>query len=84
LGIESVGLVAGALATCSVIPQVIRVYKLRSAREISVVFTAMLTVGLILWTIYGISLKLTAVVVWNCIGTGVALSLMYAKFRYGR
>ena len=30
---ESLGLVAGALVTCSMIPQLIRVYKLRSARE---------------------------------------------------
>jgi len=44
---ESLGLVAGALVTCSMIPQLIRVYKLRSAREISILFTTLLLIGMI-------------------------------------
>lgn len=81
---ESLGLIAGALATCSVIPQVVRIYRLKSAHEISMVFTTMLLCGLALWMVYGIFLKLTPVVVWNSIGVGVMASLMYAKFKYGR
>jgi MtN3 and saliva related transmembrane protein len=81
---ESLGLAAGALATCSVIPQVVRIYRLKSAREISIVFTTMLILGLILWMVYGIFLELTPVIVWNSIGIGVVTSLMYAKFKYGR
>lgn len=37
---ESLGFVAGALVTCSLIPQLVRVFKLRSAHEISLLFTA--------------------------------------------
>ena len=81
---ESLGLIAGALATCSVIPQVVRIYRLKSAREISMVFTTMLMIGLILWMVYGIFLALTPVIIWNSIGIGVTGSLMYAKLKYGR
>ncbi|MFC2024350.1 SemiSWEET family sugar transporter [Chloroflexota bacterium] len=81
---ESVGFVAGALATCSVIPQVVRVFKLRSAHEISLVFTILLMLGLIFWLVYGIRLELTPVVVWNSISVAVVALLIYAKLKYGR
>ncbi len=81
---EPLGLIAGALATCSVIPQVVRIYRLKSAREISIVFSTMLLIGLILWMVYGMILKLTPVIIWNSIGVGVVASLVYAKFKYGR
>jgi MtN3 and saliva related transmembrane protein len=81
---ESFGFVAGALATCSVIPQVVRVLRLRSAREISLVFTILLMLGLIFWMVYGIRLELTPVIVWNSIGIIVTGLLLYAKLKYGR
>ena len=81
---ETFGFVAGALATCSVIPQVVRVFKLKSAHEISLVFTILLMVGLIFWMVYGIRLKLTPVVIWNSIGVATIALLLYAKLKYGR
>ena len=81
---ESLGFVAGALATCSVIPQVVRVLRLKSAREISLLFTLLLMIGLALWMVYGIRLQLTPVMVWNSIGIVVTGLLLYAKLKYGR
>ena len=81
---ESLGFVAGALATCSVIPQVVRVLRLKSAREISLWFTLLLMIGLILWMVYGIRLQLAPVIVWNSIGIVVTGLLIYAKLKYGR
>jgi MtN3 and saliva related transmembrane protein len=82
--IESLGLVAGALTTCSLIPQIIRVFKLKSAREISILFTTLILLGLLLWLAYGILLGLLPVIVWNAIGAALAATLLYAKLRYGR
>ena len=84
LSVESLGFVAGALVTCSIIPQLIRVFQLRSAREISALFTISLLLGLIIWLAYGICLSLTPVILWNAIGTVLVAILLYAKFRYGR
>lgn len=82
--IESLGLIAGFLVTCSMVPQIIRVLKLRSAREISLLFTTLLLLGLIAWLIYGLYLGLIPVIVWNAIGAALAATLLYAKLRYGR
>jgi MtN3 and saliva related transmembrane protein len=81
--VEYLGLIAGLLVTCSLIPQIIRVFRLRSAREISAVFTVLLLLGLVLWLIYGIMLTLAPVIIWNAIGAVLAILLLYAKMRYG-
>lgn len=81
---QSLGFVAGALVTCSLIPQLIRVFQLRSAREISMLFTTLLLLGLILWLTYGVFYRLTPVILWNAVGTILVGFLLYAKLKYGR
>jgi len=81
---ESLGLVAGALVTCSMIPQLIRVYKLRSAREISILFTTLLLIGMICWLAYGVYLELIPVILWNAIGAILVSLLIYLKLKYGK
>lgn len=84
LFIDFLGFIAGALVTCSIIPQLIRVYQLKSAREISMLFTALLIVGLVIWLIYGIYLRLVPVIIWNAVGTFLTALLLMAKLKYGR
>ena len=80
---EPLGFLAGALVTGSLVPQIIRVFKLKSAREISLIFTTLLLVGVITWLAYGIWLKLIAIVVWNAVSAVLAAILLYAKLKYG-
>jgi MtN3 and saliva related transmembrane protein len=81
---ENLGFVAGALVSCSLIPQIIRVFKLRSAHEISMLFTSLLLTGILIWLAYGISLGLTPVILWNAIGAIPVAMLLYAKLKYGK
>lgn len=81
---ELLGFLAGALTTGSFIPQLIRVFKLKSAHEISMLFTALLMVGIILWLTYGIYFRLPPVIFWNAISTALIATLMGAKLKYGR
>jgi len=81
---ESLGFVAGALITLGFIPQLIRVFKLKSAREISLLFTSSLLAGIILWLTYGIFLNLFPVILWNGIAAVLVAILLYAKLKYGR
>ena len=81
---ESLGLVAGALVTCSMIPQLIRIFQLKSAREISMLFTTLLLLGMVGWLTYGIYLSLTPVILWNAIGIALVSVLLFAKLRYGK
>ena len=82
--VEYLGFIAGALVTCSLIPQLIRVFRLRSAHEISLLFTTLLLLGILTWLAYGISFKLAPVILWNAAGAILVATLLYAKLRYGK
>ena len=81
---EFLGFVAGALVTCSLIPQLIRVFKLKSAHAISTLFTSLLLLGIIFWLAYGIYLGLPPVIIWNAIAAALVATLLGAKLKYGR
>ena len=81
---EYLGIVAGVFTTFAVIPQIIRVYKLKSAREISLIFTASMLLGVAIWLVYGIVLGLISLIIWNSIGIVLNSWLLFAKVKYGR
>ena len=81
---EYLGIIAGVFTTFAVIPQIIRVYKLKSAREISLLFTSSMIIGIAIWLVYGIMLDLKSIVVWNSIGICLNSWLLFTKFKYGR
>ncbi|MFH1031304.1 MAG: SemiSWEET family transporter [Chloroflexota bacterium] len=81
--VEYLGFAGGLITTISYIPQLIRVFKLRSAREISVLFTIFLLIGMAVWLFYGIFLSLVPVILWNAIGVVLTSILLYGKLKYG-
>lgn len=81
---ELLGFVAGALMNVGLIPQVWRLFKLKSAREISLPFTLLFLVGLACWLAYGILLNLPPVILWNAIAMAMMCAMLYAKLKYGR
>lgn len=81
---EYLGLVAGLLTTLALVPQIMRVYKLKSAREISVLYNTSMLLGIILWLVYGIMLGLVPLIIWNIIGSVLTSILLLTKLKYGR
>jgi MtN3 and saliva related transmembrane protein len=51
-----IGLVAGALTSLAAVPQVVRTYRTRHARDLSIWQPVLLVIGMLLWLIYGICL----------------------------
>jgi MtN3 and saliva related transmembrane protein len=84
LSVEWLGLIAGAITTASFLPQVIRIFRLKSAHEISMTFTILFLIGLSCWIAYGIFLQRLSLIMWNSISSLLALTLIYAKLKYGR
>jgi MtN3 and saliva related transmembrane protein len=78
------GLLAGLFTTFALVPQIMRVYKLKSAREISVLFNTSMLLGIILWLVYGIMLGLVPIIIWNIIGAVLTSLLLLTKIKYGR
>lgn len=81
---EFLGYGGGLFITVGFIPQAWRLFRLKSAREISLPFTILFLLGTISWLSYGIMLRLLPVMLWNTISLGLMSALLYAKLRYGK
>ena len=80
---EIFGLLGGALTTFGYIPQLVRILKLKSAREISLPFTLSFLAGATCWLAYGVVLSLMPVILWNSAGIIFLCMLLYGKLKYG-
>jgi MtN3 and saliva related transmembrane protein len=80
---QFLGLVAGGLIAVSFVPQIWKLFKLKSAREISLPFTLLQLCGGILFLVYGLVLALPAIIVTNIVNTLLVSIVLYAKIRYG-
>ncbi len=81
---EYLGIVAGLITTFAIVPQIFRVYKLKSAREISFIYNSAMLLGAIVWLAYGIVLGLFSLIIWNSIGIVLNGWFLFAKIRFGR
>lgn len=81
---EFLGYGGGLFITVGFIPQVWRLFRLKSAHEISLPFTLLFLAGTICWLVYGVLLVLAPVILWNTISLGLMCALLFAKLKYGR
>jgi MtN3 and saliva related transmembrane protein len=63
--LEIIGILAGICTVLSFLPQVIKIYRLRSAEAISLPMYVIFCIGEVLWIFYGILLKAPAVIMTN-------------------
>jgi MtN3 and saliva related transmembrane protein len=81
---EALGFAGGALITVAFSPQVWRLYKLKSAREISLPFNILFLLGGVCWLLYGVAQKSPSIIVSNAVNLVLVLAMLYAKVRWGR
>jgi MtN3 and saliva related transmembrane protein len=81
---DVMGFAAGLFTSLSLLPQVLRIWRLKSAREISLPFTLGYVTGGTLWLAYGIMLNLPPVIFWNCVSLAFSFTLACLKVKYGR
>jgi MtN3 and saliva related transmembrane protein len=81
---ELLGFVGGLLTTAGMVPQVWRLFKLKSAHEISLTFSVLFVIGIAFWLFYGIERGLMSVIVWNGISLALGVGMLYAKLKWGR
>ncbi len=81
-GIEILGLIAGALTTIAFVPQVIKTWKSKSAKDISLNMFLLFCTGVTLWLIYGIIKADFPIIIANVMTLLLALCILYFKLRY--
>lgn len=76
------GLLAGILTSGAAIPQVLKTYRSKQARDISLWQLVLLTLGMLLWLIYGIALNDLPLITANTFSICCYCALVAMKLRY--
>lgn len=76
------GFVAGALTTAAFVPQVVKVWRTKSTRDISLWMWLILCAGISLWIAYGILTRSAPVVAANIATLALAAAVLACKIRY--
>jgi MtN3 and saliva related transmembrane protein len=79
--IEIIGLTAGAMGGFSLFPQVIKVLKTKSTKDISREMFLLLAGSILLWLIYGLFLQNFPIIMANFLGFIQALIIIYFKIK---
>lgn len=82
MNIEIFGFLGGALVTVSLLPQVIKSFKLKSTKDISIGYTLILITGLILWIPYAVIHNIIPLIIFTSIELAFAISLLTLKLIY--
>jgi MtN3 and saliva related transmembrane protein len=82
MNITSIGLAAAFLTTVATVPQVIRCWRTRHVRDISLWQPLLLVAGMLLWLWYGLALGDPPLIIGNIVSLILNLTLIYLKFHF--
>lgn len=81
---EVMGLVAGLLTTIAYLPQVVKVWVGRSARDVSLGMFVIMNIGIALWLVYGIAIDSLALILANGVTLLLTLAVLVGKLKFDR
>ncbi|HEY0759501.1 MAG TPA: SemiSWEET transporter [Acidisarcina sp.] len=80
--VTTLGLVAAFCTTVSLVPQLLRIWRLKSARDISFYMFLLFSFGVSLWLIYGYEIHSLPVLLANMVTLVLSLAILGLKIRY--
>lgn len=80
--IDILGFVAGICVTISVIPQILKVWKTKKVKDISLLTFSILTFGVALWVLYGVLKNDLPIIVSNGISLSLNIVMVYFIIYY--
>ena len=81
--VDLFGYAAGILVVVYLIPQVIKSWRTKSTKDLSLFGYIIYVIGIILWIIYAILIQNGPVAVMNGIALILAVTMLYLKLKYG-
>lgn len=80
---ETVGIAAGVFTTLCWLPQVVKMLRDKSTKDLSLVTQAAFTFGVLLWLIYGLLLGRPAIILANSVTLALSGVVLALKLRFG-
>jgi MtN3 and saliva related transmembrane protein len=80
----TLGLTAATLTTCSFIPQLTKVWRTKSAEDLSYGMFGVLSLGIFLWLVYGLIRRDAPLIAANTVTLALNVAILVLKVRYSR
>ncbi len=80
--VDVVGTVAALFTTLAFVPQVIQIWRTRSASSVSMPMYVIFTAGVLLWLAYGLMLVSWPIIGCNIVTLVLALSVIVMKLKF--
>jgi len=77
------GIAAAVLTTTAFFPQVIKAYRTKETKDLSLAMYIMFSAGLIIWMVYGLLLQQVPIIAANGITLLLSFYLIFLKLKYG-
>ncbi len=78
-----IGFMAAVICSLAMTPQVIKIYRTKETRDLSLGAFAVLGTGLFLWFVYGLLIHSAPVILGNAVGFGLTLYIIVMKIVHG-
>ena len=82
--VDYLGYMAAVLTTAAFIPQVVKIYKEKSAKSLSLNTFYVFTLGILFWFAYGIALNCWPMIVSNLVTASLSIAILVLKHRYDK
>lgn len=82
--LEVASTIAGTVMAFAGVPQVIKIFQRKSAKDISAVTYMIVEVGAIIWILYGLEIKSFPLVLTNCLGMLTNTLILIGCHLYGQ
>ena len=79
---DIIGYIGGVFSSISFLPQVIKIWKTKSAHDLSMATLLLLTTNVTLWLCYGIAIASIPLWITNAIVLSMVLTMIYFKIRF--
>jgi MtN3 and saliva related transmembrane protein len=78
---EVVGIIAGALSCTTFLPQVIKTWKSKSTKDVSLTMFVIASIGTALWLLYGILINSISIIGTNIVVLIFSLTMLVLIYR---
>ncbi len=80
---EMIGGIGACLTTFAFVPQVVRIWRTRSARDVSLPMYVIFCCGILCWLTYGLMIAAWPIIGANIVTLMLALAIIAMKLKFG-
>ena len=82
--LETLAASVGIISSIVMIPQVYRIFKRKSANDISITTFGFMFFAGIIWVVYGLNIQSSPIIITNLAGTIILFDVIVGWFLYGK